>query len=152
MTAESKGARISNEVRALAHLDLAALRTDWSHRWGDVPKFRSRDMLARAAAYRLQAETFGDLPAPLKRRATELAEKFAADRTFTPAPGPNLKPGSSLVKEWGGVRHEVAVTADGFSFQGKNYGSLSQVAKAITGSKWSGPLFFGLRDRGGKGS
>jgi len=150
VTADAKGARISDEVRALAHRDLPALRADWANRWGDVPKFRSRDMLARAMAHRLQAEAFGDLSAPLKRQAAELAVKFAADRTFTPAPGPNLKPGSSLVKEWGGVRHEVAVTGDGFSYQGRDYGSLSQVAGVITGAKWNGPLFFGLRKRGGK--
>ena len=59
-----------------------------------------------------------------------------------------LKPGSSLVREWGGARHEVAVTEEGFSYQGRVFGSLSQVAGHITGTKWNGPVFFGLKPRG----
>jgi hypothetical protein len=148
---DAKAARISNEVRAVALLPLPALRAAWRARWGDAPKYRSRDMLARAMTYRIQAEAFGDLPLGLQRKAAEYAAKFRADRSFKPAPTPVLKPGSSLIREWRGVRHEVAVTADGFSYLGKRYGSLSQVAFAITGTKWNGPLFFGLKPRGGKG-
>ena len=65
--------------------------------------------------------------------------------------GPDLKPGSSLIREWGGQRHEVAVTHDGFAYQGEAYASLSQVAGKITGTKWNGPLFFGLRKAKGRG-
>jgi hypothetical protein len=102
----------------------------------------------RAATYRIQAEAFGDLPTPERRRLAVLGERFTADRTFTPIVGPALKPGSSLIREWRGVRHEVAVTEDGFSYQGARYASLSRVAAAITGAKWNGPLFFGLTGRG----
>ena len=144
---DAKTARISEEVRAIAQLDLPAVRAAWQGRWGEVPKYRSRDMLARAMAYRIQAQAFGDAPAPLKRKAAEYAAKFAADRKFTPAPGPNLKPGSSLVREWKGVRHEVAVTEEGFAYLGKPYRSLSKVAHAITGTKWNGHVFFGLKGR-----
>ena len=146
---EAKVARISEEVRAVALLDLPGLRSAWLERWGEVPKFRSRDMLARAMAYKIQVEAFGDLPALLKRKAAEYAAKFAADRRFTPAPGPNLKPGSSLVREWKGVRHEVAVTEEGFAYLGRSYRSLSKVAQAITGTKWNGLVFFGLKSRAG---
>ena len=144
---EAKVARTSEEVRAVAGLDLSALRAAWRSRWGALPKFRSRDMLVRAMAYKIQAEAFGDAPAPLRRKAAEYAAKFAADRKFTPAPGPNLKPGSSLVREWKGVRHEVAVTEGGFAYAGKPYRSLSKVAQAITGTKWNGLVFFGLKGR-----
>lgn len=146
---DAKAARISEEVRAVARLELTALRAAWREKWGEPPCFRSRDLMARAMAYRLQAEAFGDLAAPLGRRLREYAEKFAADRRFTPTPGLNLKPGCSLVREWGGARHEVAVTADGFTYLGETFRSLSQVAQRITGAKWSGPLFFGLKAREG---
>lgn len=148
-TAETKVARISDEVRAVARLGLPQLRAAWRAKWGEPPRFRSRDLMARAMAHRLQAEALGDLPAPLKRRVAEYAERFAADRRFTPVQGPNLKPGSSIIREWGGARHEVAVTIDGFSYLGEAYRSLSQVALKITGTKWNGPVFFGLRPREG---
>jgi hypothetical protein len=153
VTASDAGAAyISEEMRAVAALELPALRAAWRARWGEPPKFRTRDLMARATAYRMQVEAYGDLPAPLKRRTAEYAAKFAADRTFTPTPGPVLKPGSSLVREWKGVRHEVAVTANGFSYLGRPYGSLSKVALQITGTKWNGLVFFGLKRRGGKGA
>jgi hypothetical protein len=148
--ADAPGARISDEVRALAGLQLPALRTAWASRWGEVPQYRSRDLMARAFAYRLQAEAFGDLAAPLKRKAADYAQKFSTDRKFTPTPGPVLKPGSSLIREWKGMRHEVAVTEQGFQYQGEPYRSLSQVAHQITGTKWNGLVFFGLKGRGGK--
>jgi hypothetical protein len=149
--AESTVACISDEVQAIANLQLPALRRAWAARWGDMPAFRSRDLMARALAYRLQAEALGDLPAPMKRRAAEYAGKFGADRRFTPTPGLVLKPGCSLVREWKGLRHEVAVTADGFTYAGEHFGSLSKVAQKITGTKWNGHVFFGLKGRGGKG-
>ena len=99
-------------------------------------------------AYRLQIESHGDVPSPMRRRMAEHAERFAADRAYSPAPTLALKPGSSLVREWGGARHEVAVTEEGFSYQGRVFGSLSQVAGHITGTKWNGPVFFGLKPRG----
>ncbi len=147
---ETRQARAASEARAIAGLDLPALRNEWRRRWGEPPAFHSRDLLLRAATYRIQADTLGDLPAPFRRRALDLAERFAADRGFTPAPNLRLKPGSSLVREWGGTRHEVAVAADGFTYQGESFRSLSQVARKITGAKWSGPVFFGLKNRRGK--
>ena len=145
-----KVARICEEVRAIAELELPQLRLGWRRRWGEPPKFRSRDMMARAMAYRVQAEAFGDLAAPLKRKAGEYAAKFAGDRSYAPDAGPTLKPGSSLIREWDGVRHEVAVTAEGFTYLGKPYRSLSQVAQTITGTKWNGLVFFGLKRRAAK--
>jgi hypothetical protein len=97
----------------------------------------------------MQVESFGGLPAASRRRMADYAAKFTADRKFTPTPGPTLKAGSSLIREWRGVRHEVAVTADGFSYLGEPYRSLSQVAHRITGTKWNGLVFFGLKARGG---
>lgn len=138
-------ARISSEVRALSELSLPGLRAEWRRRWGEPARFRSRDLLMRALAYRLQAEAFGGLATPVQKRVAELASRFARDRRYSPQPGPVLKPGSSLIREWRGVRHEVAITADGFTYAERSFTSLSKVAEHITGSKRSGQLFFGLK-------
>jgi hypothetical protein len=146
----SDAARTSHEVRAIASLDLEGLRRYWRDRWGEPPAYRSRDHLHRAAAYRLQTEVFGDLAPSARRKLADYADRFTQDRRFTPTPGPALKPGSSLIREWRGARHEVAVTADGFQYQGERFTSLSQVAFRITGTKWNGLVFFGLKARGGR--
>ena len=140
---------ITQEIQALGRLDLEGLRAEWRRRWGAPPKLRSRELLAHAVAYRLQAEAFGDLTAPTRRRLAELARRFAADRSYRPTPGPNLAVGCSLVREWGGSRHEVKVVEGGFSYQGEAYTSLSKLAEHITGAKRSGVLFFGLRAKDG---
>lgn len=145
-------ASISEAIRGLTELDLPALRAAWRRQGGEPPNYRTRDLLARAMAYRLQAAAFGDLAPPLKRKAAGYAAKFSANRAFTPTPGPVLKPGCSLVREWKGVRHEVAVTEDGFSYLDRPYRSLSQVAQTITGTKWNGLVFFGLKNRKGQGA
>jgi hypothetical protein len=143
------GRNIAEEVQALGRLDLEGLRIQWRQRWGEPPKLKSRELMAYAVSYRLQAEAFGDLAAPLKRRVVELGRKFAKDRSYRPVPGPTLAPGCSLIREWGGFRHEVWVTEGGFSYQGKAFASLSAVAQHITGVKRSGHLFFGLKGKVG---
>lgn len=138
----------ARDLTSIAALDLEQLRAEWRRRWCELPKFRSRDTMARALAHRLQVEAFGDLPACVQRRAADLAKRFIADRGFTPQAAATLLPGSSLIREWQGKRHEVAVVADGFLYQGEKFGSLSKVAHHITGTKWNGPVFFGLKRKG----
>lgn len=132
----------------LQAMSLDALRAAWvEHLGGEPPRLRARELMALSLAYRLQARTEGDLPGPVKRRCAELARRFAEDPKYTPVAGPALKPGSSLIKEWRGVRHEVRVTEEGFSYLGERFGSLSEVAQRITGTKWNGLVFFGLKAR-----
>jgi hypothetical protein len=129
-------------------MTLVQLREAWSaHIGGSPPKLRTRDLLSRALAYRLQVRAYGDLSGSAKRRISELARRFTEDRSYTPTPGPILKPGSSIIKEWRGVRHEVRVQEAGFSYLGEPFGSLSEVAQRITGTKWNGQVFFGLKAR-----
>jgi hypothetical protein len=135
------------DLARLGAMSLPELRAAWTARWAEPPAYRSRDSLARAMAYRLQVEAAGGLPLRVKRELQTLADKFAGDRQFDPGPNILLKSGSSLIREWGGKRHEVVVVEDGFMHQGTRYPSLSQVAKAITGTKWNGPLFFGVKPR-----
>lgn len=130
---------ITQQVRALQFLDLEGLRAEWRRRYGPVPRLRSSDLLARLLAWRIQADTFGGLDPEC--RALLL-------RRGAPAAGPALTPGVRLEREWRGRRQTVEVTEDGFRWEGRRYRSLSQVAQAITGVKWNGPRFFGLRREG----
>ena len=139
---------IESEVMGITALDLESLRAGWRRRWREPPHYRSRELLARAFAHRLQAEASGDLPASVQRHASDLAQRFMADRGFVPQAATTLLPGSSLIREWQGKRHEVAVVADGFVYQGEKFRSLSRVAHHITGTKWNGPVFFGLKHKG----
>ena len=128
-------AEVTAEVRALARLDLNGLRQAWRDRYGQPPSLRSTDLLQRSLAWRIQAEAFGGLD----RRTIEALSSKRSD--------PTLPPGTRLAREWKGVRHEVEVTPDGVRYADRDYASLSEVARAITGSRWNGPRFFGLRPR-----
>jgi hypothetical protein len=127
-------------------LDLDELRQEWRrlHRAEACPRL-SRDLLVRAVAYRLQELAFGGLrPEPqrqLRQVAMELKQTGAARTRLRP----QLASGTRLIREWRGRHYEVVVLDDGFSWQGTRYRSLSAVARTITGTAWSGPLFFRLK-------
>ena len=99
----------------------------------------------RALAYRIQEKALGGLKPSTRRLLANVAAAASAHRPMRVAPQPTLKPGTVLLREWHGTQHQVIVREDGVVFQGKRYKSLSQVAHRITGTKWSGPLFFGLK-------
>lgn len=127
-------------------MTLAELRTEWRERFMTAPpKLRSRDLLSREITYRNQVARERGLSRNLDRQLTRLAERFAGDKTFDPSPAPNIKPGSCFVKAWRGERHEVWVKEKGYNYRGRDFNSLSQVAFAITGTKWNGPRFFGQK-------
>ena len=134
----------------LAHLQTlngAALREEWRRRCRSEPPRISRDLLVRALGYRIQELLFGGLPKWAAWRLAGSEEGFEGDEG-APAPiEPRLKPGARLVREWHGRAHSVIALDDGFEFEGRRYRSLTQIAHAITGARWSGPRFFGLADR-----
>lgn len=130
---------------ALRVLKLEELRQAWRTRFGDRPPlFRSRDLLLRAFVHRLEIAEHRDCKPPLKKRLTDLSERFAVDPDFDPEPRIAPSVGSALVRDWNGVRHIVLVTNNGFQYLDRTYSSLTQVAKAISGTHQSGPRFFGL--------
>jgi hypothetical protein len=142
------------EIARLCGLDVSELQARWHtvfrHR---PPPHLSRHLLFRVLAYRLQADQLGDLSEAMRRildtsSSPEDAGKRAVDLDQRTA---DLKPGTMLGREWNGHLHRVAVLADGFAWNGKTYPSLSKVAFAITGTRWNGPRFFGLRDKPSKG-
>ena len=132
-------ANISGEVRALEGLGLEGLRDEWRGRYGAPPKLRSPELLRLALAWRMQSEVLGGLD-----RDARAGLRRASIRAKAP---PALSIGVRLVREWKGVRHEVVVVEDGFLHHGRAYKSLSQIARSITGARWNGPRFFGLRDK-----
>ncbi len=81
----------------------------------------------------------------MKRKLRALAQTFKAEIEVLPSPTISLKPGAKLIREWGGKTHCVIVLENGFDFEGRRYSSLSRIAREITGARWSGPRFFGLR-------
>jgi hypothetical protein len=144
---------VEGEIAHLRGLDFRGLRARWQNVFGrPAPAHLTRHLLFAVIAYRLQADRFGDLDHAtrqvLDRRVAKEAEPAMAarlaslDQTRT-----GLTPGTVLVREWDRQSQRVIVMADGFAWNGQTYDSLSKVAFAITGTKWNGPRFFGLRDK-----
>lgn len=125
-----------NDVQ-LEGLGLEDLRDRWRGRYGAPPALRSPELLALMLAWRIQADHAGGLDADLRRALRRLAGVKAA---------PEPTAGTRLVREWEGTPHEVIVMSEGgFLYRGDRYRSLSEIARLITGVRWNGPRFFGLR-------
>lgn len=143
---ESRRRRLDEDLDRVAAARLPELRDIWRAKLGvDPPPLRSREIFRRMLGYRLQAAAYGDLTPAARRKLDAIETRRTQPARRRPSPLVRLTPGAVLIREWKGVRHEVHVTADGFRHQGAVYRSLSEVARAIAGSRWNGPLFFGLR-------
>jgi len=124
------------------------LRQRWKTLYGtEKPPRASHDLLTRAVAYRLQERVLGGLSASTRRLLERIADAAAEHRPMRLKPQCKLHPGAILLRHWGGVQHQVTVLQSGVQFRGQQYRSLSEVARIITGTRWSGPLFFGLKTR-----
>ena len=136
-------------VSSLPDLDRSRLLLQWrNHLGGSVPAHLPTWLLKRVLAYRLQAEAFGDLDPTLLRRVKDGEDPRPApfaNRSPATREGAELRPGAMLAREWRGRFERVTVLKDGFAWNGVTYGSLSMIAKAITGTSWNGHRFFGLR-------
>ncbi|HTO66849.1 MAG TPA: DUF2924 domain-containing protein [Bradyrhizobium sp.] len=134
---------IDGRIATLPDLDRPALCRLWEETFGyPAPKHISRDLLLGALAYRVQEQAQGGLGKAARKRLAQTKGKD--ERPPRPA-APRLRPGTHLVREWRGRVHRVTVLDQGFDYDGSRYASLSQIARRITGTRWSGPLFFGLR-------
>jgi hypothetical protein len=136
------------EIQRLEDLGLDELRKLCGPVLGAVPVNHGAHLLRRRLTYELQARALGDLPAETQRRLRRLHQSFKADPQHKPMPRHPLKPGLVLTRSWQGVLHQVQVTDQGFDYRGERFTSLSEVARRITGTRWSGPLFFGLKKAG----
>ena len=141
---QDRSVALAEQLEALQSFDLIALRDEWRKLKEAEPPRLSRDLMLRSVAYALQVEAFGELPSnSVKMLGTshdqngEVAPNSDSSRT-------RLSAGARLVREWHGRTHSVEILQEGFLFERKTYRSLSQIARRITGSHWSGPRFFGL--------
>src|SRR5829696_1104305 len=136
---------VEDEIARLRGLDLSGLQAHWRTMVGRrAPPHLPRHLLLRIIAYRLQADLHGDLDPATIRSLDRLAK--AGSTGSAPLPDAPIRPGALLVREWNGVLHRVEALDQGFAWNGTSYSSLSQVARAITGTRWNGPRFFGLRE------
>ena len=132
------------KIRELADLP----RPDLTERWRQLyraapPKGISRPLLFRAVAYGMQVKCYGGLKPAVRRQLRKVADGGSAPAAAN-LKSARIAPGMRLIREWNGSSHVVEVVDGGFVWNGKRYGSLSAVARAITGARWSGPRFFGL--------
>ena len=137
-------------LAALPSAPLPDLRRQWRDLFGaEAPRCFRRDLLARAIGHRLQVDRFGDLPASLARVLDRVAagESTRSGGERMVAPASRLTAGSRLLRTWRGETHEVEVLDGAYRWRGQTYRSLSVIAREITGARWNGPAFFGLRGK-----
>jgi Protein of unknown function (DUF2924) len=137
-------------VAGLEGRDLDGLRRQWrAHLGGEPPAHLPRWLLMRGLAYRLQTDAFGGLDRSIQRMLRSNKERDPVVPFDRRAPqtreGIGLKAGALLAREWNGKLERVVILEEGFAWNGQTYGSLSQIAKAMTGTNWNGHRFFGLR-------
>jgi hypothetical protein len=139
-------AALSGEIGGLSRASIKDLRERWTTLYGKAPCGHiGRSFLIRAIAYRLQEQAFGGLKPSIRRLLARVIEETAGGSSPKKPQIRKAETGTILVREWQGNAHRVTVLDDGVAFNGKRYRSLSEVAREITGSRWSGPRFFGLR-------
>ena len=142
---------IDVEIARLRDLDVAALRARWHTVFGRrSPSHLPRHLLFRILAYRLQADRLGDLDPGSQRLLDRSDSPEKAGQQAAARRSNGVRPGTVLGREWNGQMQRVTVLENGFAWKGKTYPSLSKIALAITGTRWNGPRFFGLRDKPSK--
>jgi hypothetical protein len=135
-------AGLEREIGALADLPRAELVARWGTLYrAPAPKGISRQLLVRAVAHGMQVQRYGGLR-PVVRRQLRRAASADVVRKERNVEAAKVAPGTRLIREWNGVSHLVEVVEDGFVWNGERHASLSAVARAITGARWSGPRFF----------
>ena len=131
-------------LEALSDLSPDELRKEWRRLYRTQPPRLSRDLLVRAIAYRFQELRYGGLSKATSRKLAALVQARRLDGETVPEGAQRIRAGARLVREWNGRTHTVTVKEEGFTYAGRDYRSLSAIARDITGARWSGPRFFGL--------
>jgi len=141
--------RVVREVEAIEQLSAAEARARYQEKYGKNPAPGLTPKLVRSIlAYRIQEEAYGGLDPKLRRRLEDYGRRLMKDPKSKWETKRRLPVGTLLKREWGGETYEVAVEEEGYRYQGTLHSSLSQVAKKITGTRWSGPRFFGTAQGG----
>ena len=137
---------VAAQVAALSSLPMPDLWVLWDRFFKRRPEYPNRSYVESRVAYKLQEQAFGGLSAETRRRLINIGIRHSKIKGRQIARAIELAPGTVLLREWGERDHKVTVTAEGrFEYEGRLFKSLSAVARHISGTPWSGPLFFGLR-------
>lgn len=144
---------VEAELDRLAKEPVAALRLRYRElfRSAPPPAF-GPDLLRRSIAQRIQEKAYGGLSRPTQRLLDQLAKAIATKPNNQLELPRRIKPGSELVRTWKGKTYRIVVQETGFAYDGNTYASLSEIASLITGTRWNGPRFFGLRSKPEKGA
>ena len=147
-TARPTDPAVEDELDRLAVMPIAQLRVDYREVFrNDPPKAFGPDLLRRSIAHRIQEKAYGGLSRSTQRLLDQLMKAYAAKPGGKIVLPRRIKPGSVLVRAWKGKSHRVTVLADGFVYDGDTYSNLSEITVLITGTRWNGPRFFGLRSK-----
>ena len=139
---------ITTQLEELPRLPKPELLALWQELFAKPahPRLR-RNLMVPILAYRLQEQAYGGLKPLTRKRLQKLATELEQKQKAPPPLVPQLRAGTRLLRQWQGEMHEVLVADEGFEYRGKRYDNLSEIARRITGTRWSGPLFFGLKSR-----
>jgi Protein of unknown function (DUF2924) len=138
---------LAASLDALPQLDSQELDARWKALYGsDPPERLRRPMMIQALAYRLQEQALGGLKPVTRRLLRSIGDGAETHRSTAVESNRPVKAGMVLIREWHGTKHQVTALKDGFMFRGKRFQSLSKIAGEITGTRWSGPIFFGLKN------
>jgi len=139
---------VQDELDRLATMPIAQLRLRYVQLFRfDPPKAFGPDLLRRSIAHRIQEKAYGGLSRSAQRLLDQMIKAYAAKPDGRIVLPRRIKPGSVLVREWQRKSHRVTVLAEGFAYDGRTFGNLSEIAVLITGTRWNGPRFFGLRPK-----
>jgi hypothetical protein len=146
LTVKAADPSIEAELDRLAVMPIVQLRMRYREVFrGDPPAAFGPDLLRRSIAQRIQEKAYGGLSRPVRRLLDQMVKAYIAKPGGKIVLPRRIKPGSVLVREWKGRTYRVMVQADGYAYDGKTFGNLSEIAVLITGTRWNGPRFFGLR-------
>jgi hypothetical protein len=137
---------LDEQLASLSSMQPAQLRVLWRDVWRRSAPAIGPDLLRRGIAWKLQARIHGDLPKHVRREVDGVLTRLRRGDPLAP-PRPSLRPGSRLVREWQGRTYQIVVLERGYEHDGRHFRSLTQIARAITGTHQSGTRFFGIRPR-----
>jgi hypothetical protein len=140
---------IEERLTELSRMSRYELQQEWHKLFGrSAPRNMRRDLLFRFLAYKTQELAFGGLQPRTRKRLVEIARALEKNPHAQIIDGPVIKPGVRLIRRWKGIVHVVTIFEEGYEYKNKRYANLSEIARLITGTRWSGPVFFGLKRNG----
>jgi hypothetical protein len=137
---------IAAKIADLPDMSKVELRSLWQENFGQPARCHLRkELMVPLLAYRMQERVFGGLSPRARKKLHEIAQSL--NTTSRKRKSTSLQPGTRLIRSWQGVLHQVTVLNSGYDYNGRSYASLSVIAREITRTRWSGPLFFGTKGK-----